>query len=162
MIRPKSKPVHTKASIPVTAATGLSTEQIKSFIEAYEEKIQINSEIKSLEVRVQRGRIPRRKYKERKTNLENKLNALNKIISEQKMAMQSSGGSYADAVRQLDSAETTLNETDQELSTLEAKRGIGEITKEEYKKQLAIIEKRKGKAENTINGIMLRLRGEVR
>jgi hypothetical protein len=166
MLRPKAKTKVKAApvviSAPVAAAVGVSADQIRTFVEAYEEKIQINNEIKSLEVRVQRGRIPRRRYKERRTILESRLDSLNKTIAQLQAVIRSSGGSRADVVRQLDAAETNFNETNQELTTLEAQRKVGEISIEDYKQQLANLERRKAKAESTINGLLLRLRGEIR
>lgn len=166
MLRPKAK---TKAKVapaavsaPVAAAVGVSAEQIRAFVDAYEEKIQVNNEIKSLEVRMQRGKIPRRRYKERRAILESRLDSLNRTIADLKTVIRDSGGSRADTIRQLDVAEANFNEANQELTTLEAQRKVGEISIEDYKQQLADLERRKAKAESTINGLLLRLRGEIR
>jgi chromosome segregation ATPase len=88
--------------------------------------------------------------------------SLNKTIDELKAVLRSSGGDRADIMRKLDASETNLNEVNQELLTLEAQRNVGEVSIEDYKQQLADLERRKAKAENTINGLMLRLRGEIR
>ena len=162
MLRPKAKTTSVKISAPVAAAVGVSADQIRSFVDAYEERTQVNAELNSLEARVQRGRIPRRKYKERRALIEGRIVSLRKTITELKEILRSSGGSHADTIWQLETAETSLNEANQEMSNLEAQRNIGEISVEEYKKQLADIERRKNKAENTINGLMIRLRGEIR
>jgi hypothetical protein len=163
MTRPKAKATPAKTYSPVVAAAvGVSSDQIRTFVESYEEKLQIDSEIRSLENRVQRGRIPRRRYKERRASLEGRMMSLNKTIDELKAVLRSSGGDRADIMRKLDASETNLNEVNQELLTLEAQRNVGEVSIEDYKQQLADLERRKAKAENTINGLMLRLRGEIR
>jgi chromosome segregation ATPase len=161
LLRPKTKAAPAKISAPTAAAIGLSNDQIRAFVEAYEEKMQITNEIRSLEVRVQRGRIPRRRYKERRTSLEGRLDALNKTIVRLKEVIRRSGGSHADVMRQLDAAEIKLNEANQDLTTLEARRNVGEVSIEDYKRQLTDVERRKQKAEGTINGLLLRLRGEI-
>jgi hypothetical protein len=157
--RPKTK-APTKLVAPKMTA-GLTPEHIKTFTDAYEEKNKIMFEIRSLEARAQRGRMPRSRYKTQRRNLELRLNTLNQRIDEVKSIMRSAGGSYADTVRQLEFAEVTLNEVELEMSNADARHATGEMPIDEYRKQLADLERRKAKADNTINGLLLRLRGEI-
>lgn len=161
LIRPRTKTVPIKKSSPTIAAVGLSSDQIRTFVDAYDEKIQLNAELKSLEARVQKGRIPRRRYKLQRNGIENRISILSKTLSELKEALRSTGGSHADIIRQLDVAEVDAVEVDQELVTLENRHRVGEISLEDYKKQLADIEQRKEKTQNKISGLLLRLRGEI-
>ena len=48
------------------------------------------------------------------------------------------------------------------IKNLESQQSKGEITMETYKKNIADSQKRKDKAESTINGILLRLREKAR
>jgi hypothetical protein len=155
----------TKESPRIEIPTGsveLTSNQVKDFIEAYEERGRITSELKSLEARVQRGRIPRRRYKVQKRNTETRLNALNKTINNLKEIFRNTGGSYADVVKQLDSVEVEIKEINLNTTTIENRHNVGELALEEYRKQLTDLERRKEKAETKINGLMLRLRGEIR
>jgi hypothetical protein len=141
---------------------GLSSDQVRTFTEAYEEKNRIASELKSLDVRAQKGRIPRRRYKVQRRTLEVRFDVLSKDITELKEVFRSAGGVYAGLVRQLDVAETELDEVEINTRSVEARHRRGELSLEEHKKFLADYQRRKEKAETAINGILLRLREEVR
>jgi hypothetical protein len=156
-----------KASAPPEVAApkisvGVSTDNLRDFTEAYEEKIRITSELKSLDARAQKGKIPRRRYKVQRRTIEARSDALSKKITELKRAFRSGGGLYADLVRQLDIAETELDEVETEIESVEARHRRGELSLEDYKKNLADCQRRKEKAETAVNGILLRLREEIR
>jgi hypothetical protein len=141
---------------------GLSPDRIKTFTEAYEEKNRVTSELKFLDVRAQKGKIPRRRYKVQRRTLEVRFDALSRNIAELKKVFRGAGGVYADLIRQLDDAETELNEVETNIRSVEARHRRGELSLEEYKKLLADYQRRKEKAETAINGILLRLREETR
>lgn len=154
-----------KAPVGVAVPTTISRirpEYVKSFVDAYEEKMKIVFEIDSLETKVQKGRIPRRRYKVQKKTLEMRLSTLSRSLTEVKERMHSSGGHYADLSRQLEIAETELNEAGANVQSIEARHGRGEISLEAYRKLLGEYQRRKEKAETAINGILLRLREEIR
>jgi hypothetical protein len=144
------------------ASIGLSPDDVRAFNEAYEEKNRIVSELKFLEERARKGKIPRRRYKVQRRTLEVRLDTLSKNIAELKTVFRSAGGVYADLVRQLDVAETELVEVASNIRTIEVRHSRGELPLEAYKKSLADYQRRKEKAETTINGILLRLREEIR
>jgi hypothetical protein len=141
---------------------GLSSDHVRAFTEAYEEKNRITSELKFLDIRAQKGKIPRRRYKVQRRTLEVRFDALSRNIAELKEIFRSAGGNYADLIRQLDVAETELNEVETNIRSVEARHRRGELSLEEYKKFLADYQRRKEKAETAINGILLRLREEIR
>jgi hypothetical protein len=156
-----------KASAPLKIAApktpvGISSDNVRAFTEAYEEKSRIASELKSLDARARKGKIPRRRYKVQRRTFEVRSDALSRNIAELKRAFRSGGGLYADLVRQLDIAETELDEVETEIESVETRHRRGELSLEEYKKHLADCQRRKEKAETTINGILLRLREEIR
>jgi hypothetical protein len=159
-LRPRVKKQQIIATSKMTV--DLSPERLKTFTDSHEEKNKIIAEIRSLEARAQRGRIPRTRYKAQRRTLELRLNTLNQNISEIKVIMRNAGGSYAESVRQLEFAEVELNEVELELKTVETLHATGEIPIDAYRKQLTDLERRKTKAETAINGVLLRLRGEIR
>jgi len=143
------------------ASIGLSPDHVRAFNEAYEEKNRLTSELKSLEARARKGKIPRRRYKVQRKTLEVRLDTLSKNIAELKTIFRSAGGIYADLVRQLDVAEIELVEVATNIRTIEVRHSRGELPLEAYKKSLADYQRRKEKAEATISGILLRLREEI-
>ncbi len=149
--------------IAVPSATmRLRPENIKSFIESYEEKMRILREMDALEARVQRGKIPRRRYKVQKITLEMRLNTLSRELTEVREAMRQSGGHHADLMRQLEVAETEINDVEANVKTIDARQGRGEVSIEAYRKLMGDYQRKKERAETAINGILLRLREEAR
>jgi hypothetical protein len=47
----------------VKSGQRVTPEHIKEFIDAYEDKKQLNAELKSMDIKAQKGKIPRRQYK---------------------------------------------------------------------------------------------------
>jgi hypothetical protein len=153
-----------KAPAPVgvpTTALRLRTEDIRSFVDLYEEKRKITLESESLEAMVHKGKIPRRRYKVRKKTLEMRLSSLFRSLTELKERMRGAGGKYADLMRQLEIAETETNEAEAGIKSIEARHSRGEISLETHRKLLTDYKRRKEKAETTVNGILLRLREEI-
>ncbi len=156
--RPKAPPIIVVPKV----AERLRPEYIRSFISMYEEKRKIGLEIESLETRVRKGRIPRRRYKVQRKTLETRLSTLSKSLTETKEKMLTAGGKYADLTRQLEVAETDINEVESNIRSIEARHSRGELSLEAYRKLLADYERRKEKAETTVKGILLRFREEIR
>jgi hypothetical protein len=144
------------------ASVILSPDDVRVFTEAYEEKSRMSSELKTLERRAQKGKIPRRRYKVQKRTLEVRLDTISRNITELKRTFRSAGGVYANLARQLDVAETELIDVETGMRAIEVSHRRGELPLEAYKKSLASYERRKEKAEASINGILLRIREEIR
>jgi hypothetical protein len=150
-----------KAPIPVTVprvAVRFRSEDVRSFVDAYEEKMKIISEIESLKIRARKGKIPRRRYRVRRKTLETRLNTLFRNLSELKEKISAAGGSYRDLMRRLEVAETEINEIKANITSIEARHRRGELSLGAYRKLLGDYERRREEAETTINGILIRLR----
>jgi hypothetical protein len=145
-----------KSSLRVTADT------VGNFTEDYDERREISSEMKSLDERAQKGKIPRRQYKVQRRSLEVRFDSLTRNINEMKEVFQNSGSGYADLIKQLDSTEADWTEADENIKNLDAKKNSGEISIEEYKKNIGDNKRRKEKADSSISGILLRLREKMR
>ncbi len=141
---------------PVTGQA-ITSEILREFTDAYEEKKQLNAEIKAMDARAQKGKIPRRQYKVQRKAIEIRLETLERNINKIKDKLRTSS-SYSDLVKQLDSAEEDLSDAEQNIKKLESGQSTGEISLETYKKNIGDAQKRRDKAETTINGILLRLR----
>jgi hypothetical protein len=161
--RPKIKETASGvAVVKMGPGAALSPESLKDFVEAYEEKGKVSKELRALEARAQHGRIPRRRYKVQRRTLELRLDTLSHRIAQLKEVLRSAGGSYVDSVRQIEAAEVELNEVELNLQSIEVRHESGEITLEVYKKQLTDMERRREKAQASLDGLLLRLRGEIR
>jgi hypothetical protein len=148
---------------PAPAVTvRIGTDYLKSFVDSYEEKIKIASELGSLEARVSKGRIPRRRYKVLRKTLETRLETLDKELDESKDRLRGAGGKYGDLMRQLEISEAEINEAETNVRSIEARHAGGELSFEAYRKLQSDYQRRKEGAETTIKGILLRLREEIR
>jgi hypothetical protein len=152
---------HTKGAEQKTNQN-ISAESIREFIDAYEDKKQLNAELKSMDSKAQKGKIPRRQYKVQKSAIETRLQVINRNIKRTKENFKGTTGGYTDLVRQLDLAETDLDEAEEYIKTLESRLNKGEITLEVYKRSIGDYQKKRDKAESAINGILLRLREKIR
>jgi len=149
--------------VSVSAATmRLGPETLKAFVDAYEEKQKIALESESLEARVEKGKIPRRRYKVRMKTLEIRLNALSRNLAEYKEKLRAAGGQYVEFMLQLEVAESELGEVAANIKNAEMLHNRGELSLEAYRKRLTDYQHRKETAEMKINGILLRLREETR
>jgi chromosome segregation ATPase len=159
------KKTRTSSSMQVVtteSSVRLSHEDVRAFTEAYDEKSRLNLELKSLETRAQKGKIPRRRYKVQKRTIEVRLDNISKNINDLKKTFRSAGGNYANLVKQLDIAEAELTEVEVNTRNIDVRHRKGVLPLDAYKKAQADYQKRKEKAEATINGILLRLREETR
>ncbi|MFZ0965041.1 MAG: hypothetical protein WAN82_00215 [Candidatus Bathyarchaeia archaeon] len=139
----------------------LRPEYIKSFIDAHEEKKKIIFDIESLENRVRKGKIPRRRYKVQRKTLETRLSTLSRNLTEFKEKMRAAGGQYVELMQQLEIAETEINEVEANIKSIESRHSRGELSLEAHRKLLSDYQRRKERADTTINGILLRLREEI-
>jgi hypothetical protein len=153
-----------KAPVYVTApalAVRLRPEVLRSFVDTYEEKRKAASEMESLENRAQKGKIPRRRYKVQRKTLETRVSTLSRNLTELKERMRAAGGQYAELMRQLEIAETEINGVEANIKSIESRHSRGELSLEAYRKLLSDYQRRKERANTTINGILLRLREEI-
>jgi hypothetical protein len=153
---PQTKEAELKPSQRVSADT------IREFIDSYEDKKQLNAELKSMDAKAQKGKIPRRQYKVQRNAIEVRLESINRNIERTKKTFTGATGGYADLVKQLDLAEVDLVEAEENIKNLETRQSKGEISLEVYKKSIGDYQKQRDKAESAINGILLRLREKIR
>jgi hypothetical protein len=157
------RPKAAVARIPAPAvAVKIGADYLKSFVDSYEEKMKITSELSSLEARVSKGRIPRRRYKVLRKTLETRLGTLDRDLGKSKYRLRAAGGKYSDLMRQLEIAEAEINEAETNVGSIEARHAGGELSLEAYRKLQSDYQRRKEGAETTIKGILLRLREEIR
>jgi uncharacterized protein (DUF3084 family) len=155
------RPSVTAQITPATGAVRLRPEHLREFVEEYEEKMKIILELDALESKVQKGKIPRRRYKVQKRTLETRLNTLSRSLAGYKDQMQAAGSHYSDLMLQLEVAESEIKEADAGARSIEVAHSHGELSLEAYRKRSEDYQRRKENAEATINGILLRFREET-
>jgi hypothetical protein len=131
---------------------------LRSFIDYYEEKTRIRSELESLEERLRKGKIPRRRFKVRKKMLDGRLSTVSRNLSTLSEKIRSVGSKYANMMRQIEVAETNLEGAERDLQRVQTRYRRGEVSKDAYGKLLEEYKSRIEEAEATIDGVLLRLR----
>lgn len=145
-----------------TVAVRMRPESLKEFSDGYEEKLKIILGLNALETKVEKGKIPRRRYKVQKETLRTRLSTLSHTLDEYKEKMRAAGGHYSELMLQLEVAESEIKEVDNALRNDAIRHNQGELSLEAFKKRQDDYRRRKEKAEATINGILLRFREETR
>jgi len=131
---------------------------LKRFVDACEEKISLRSELEALDERLQKGKIPRRRYKVRKKMLDGRLSSVSRTLSVLRETIRTSGSKYTNLMSQLEVAETKLEGTEKDLQRVKSRYKHGEISKGAYGKLVEEYKSRIEDAESTIDGVLLRLR----
>lgn len=151
-----------KAPKPITAPIILiPPEDVRKFVDAYEEKERIMSELESMQTRLRKGKIPRRRFKVRKKILDGRLSTIFRDLSSFRERIRVSGPKYANMMRQIEVAETNLEGTDREIQRVQGRYRRGEVSKGAYGKLMDEYKRRREEAEATIDGVLLRLRAEI-
>jgi hypothetical protein len=135
---------------------------IKRFVDAYEEKTRIRSELESMEGRLRKGKIPRRRFKVRKKMLDGRLSAVSRNLSSLREKIRAAGPKYANMMRRIEVAEANLEGAERDSQRVKARYRRGEVSKGAYGKLLGEYKRRGEDAESTIDGVILRLREEIR
>jgi hypothetical protein len=135
---------------------------IRRFVDIYEKKTRRLRELESIEKQALKGKISRRQYRVRKRTLENRISVMSRDLTALREKMSSAGPRYADMMRQIEVAETRLMGAEMDIRRLEARYRRGEISKEAYRRLLDEYNRRRDGAKTTIEGVLLRLREEIR
>ena len=152
-----------KAPKPITAPIiPVPPEDIRRFVDAYEEKVRIKSELESMEKRLRKGKIPRRRFKIRKKMLDGRLSTVSRDLSSFHEKIRAAGPRYADMMRRIEVAETNLEGAERDIQRVKARYRRGEVSKGAYGKLMDEYKRRSKEAEATIDGVLLRLREEIR
>lgn len=144
---------------PVVVSTILVSRRVlNEFVETYEEKKRVVSELEETRQKAIKGKVSRRHYKIRKTTLENRLSSLSKKLTDLRKEIMSGGAKYADIMRQLEVTEIELENIEEDIRRIEVRFKRGEISAQTYRRLLENDIKRQERARTTIDGILLRLR----
>jgi hypothetical protein len=142
----------------VAPTISIPTKDLKSFVDTYEEKVTIQTELEALEDRLQKGKIPRRRYKVRKKMLDGRFSTICRNLASHRDTIRAAGSKYAKMMREIEVAEANLEGAERDLQRVEARYKRGEVSKGAYGKLLEEYTRRIEEAEATIDGVLLRLR----
>lgn len=137
-------------------------DQIRKFVKVYEEKTRIKSELESMKERLRMGKISRRRFKVRKKMLDGRLSTVSRDLSSLHDKIRAAGPKYANMMRQIEVAEANLEGAERDIQRVDIRHRRGEVSKDAYRKLIDEYKRRSQAAEATIDGVILRLKEEIR
>jgi hypothetical protein len=146
---------------PVVPITLVPSKDLRNFVDAYEKKTSILSELILMDEQLAKGKIPRRKYKVRRETFEGRLSLLSRDLAELKEKLRRSGTRYASIIGQIEVTETELEGLETDIKRVEGRYRRGEISKGAYLRLLEEYHRRRERARVTIDGVLLRLKEEI-
>jgi hypothetical protein len=141
-------------SVPSVAT---KPQSLKALVSSYEERTKALLELESLDRQVQKGRLPRRRYKVRRRMLESQISRLDRELVDLKQRAKSMGSRYAEILKDVEIAEAELEGIEVEERRAMARYRAGAYTLDEYRRRQEQYNKRREKAKATIEGALLRL-----
>jgi hypothetical protein len=144
-----------------SAMVSVRAEDLRSFVNYYDEKRRLQKEAEALDAAARKGKIPRRQYKVRKSTIDGRLSALSRDLAASRDKLRTAGPRYADLMRQLEVAESELQGAEAEITRAEARYRRGDLSAQAYHNVLETAYRRRDKAQTTVDGALLRLREEI-
>lgn len=135
---------------------------ISRFVELYDEKSSLRLEGEKLEEDVNRGAVTKYDYKRRRRVMDLRLAELDKLLSPLKEQLSSSQSRYAEMVKRIERAEAELQQVKSSLTDLRSQNRSGRISRELYDQLSGDLFKRRARAQQTIDNIVIGLREEAR
>jgi hypothetical protein len=148
--------------VPRVPTIPVPPKDIRRFVDTYEKKTRRLQELESIEKQALKEKISRRQYKVRKRALENRISVTSRNLASLREKLSAASQKYADMMRQVEVAETRLMGAKTDIRRLETRYRNGEISKEAYRRLLNEYNRRRDGARTTIDGVLLRLREEIR
>jgi len=149
------------SSATVVATTSLSPGLLKDYVNLYEERRRLISELESMEAQTEKGKLSRRKFRLRKGSIDDHISRLDKDIQQLSNKISAANERHTEQMKQLQKAEEEKETLKANIEKAEARFLRKEITAEAHRKMLDEYERMMERAENTIEETLLRLKEEL-
>jgi len=147
-----------KAETGGTAPSGL----LGRLVDRFDEKASLRMELEKLEEDMSRGALARHDFKKRRRIIEIRISEIDRQISPLKQELTASSQRYADLVRRIELADAELQAVRSSMSDLRNQYRSGRISKESYESLNSDLIRRKEKAQQSSDSIVIGLREETR
>jgi archaellum component FlaC len=144
------------------AITGAPSQLITKFVELYDEKSSMRLESDKMEDDLARGALNRYDYKQRRRMLDRRMTEIDKALAPVEEQLGAVQGRYSDMIKRIERAEVELNVIKTTANDLRSQYRSGKISRDLYESLNADLIRRKQKAEQTIDTIIINLREEIR
>jgi chromosome segregation ATPase len=150
-----------KPSAAVATTVPFSSSLLRDFVNRYEERRRLRSEIESMEDQIKKGKLSRRKFRLRKSSVDDHISRLEKDLSQLSNKISAASEQYMERMKHLKKAEDEIETLKNDIERAEARFLRKEITAEARRKMLDEYNRMKERAENTIEETLLRLKEET-
>jgi hypothetical protein len=142
--------------------SGASPELIGRFVELYDEKSAMRLEAEKMDEDLSRGALNRHEYKRRRRVIELRIAELDRTLAPVKDQLSKSNPRYQDMIKRLERAEADTQVVRTTTADLRNQYRSGRIARELYESLISDLAKRKEKAQQTMDTIVINLREETR
>ncbi len=147
---------------PEGVISGAPSQLITKFVELYDEKSSMRLESDKMEEDLARGALNRYEYKQRRRMLDRRMTEIDRTLAPVEEQLSAAQGRYSDMIKRIERAEVELNVIKTTANDLRNQNRSGKISRDLYESLNADLIRRKQKAEQTINTIIINLREEIR
>ena len=144
------------------AITGAPSQLISKFVELYDEKSSMRLESDKMEEDLSRGALNRYDYKQRRRTLDRRMAEIDRTLAPVEDQFAAAQRRYQDMIKRIERAEVELNVIKTTATDLRNQNRSGKISRELYESLNADLIRRKQRAEQTIDTIIINLREEIR
>src|SRR5438477_273063 len=142
--------------------SGAPSELIGRFVELYDEKSAMRLEAEKMEEDLSRGALNRHEYKRRKRVIELRIAELDKTLAPIKDQLSKANPRYQDMIKRLERADADIQVVRTTSADLRNQYRSARIARELYESLISDLAKRKEKAQQTMDTIVINLREETR
>src|SRR3989441_93511 len=144
------------------AVSGAPSELIGRFVELYDEKSAMRLEAEKMDEDLARGALNRHEYKRRRRVIDLRIAELDRTLAPVKDQLSKANPRYQDMIKRLERAEADTQVVRTTSADLRNQYRSGRIARELYESLISDLAKRKEKAQQTMDTIVINLREETR
>ncbi|OGD46415.1 hypothetical protein A3K70_03375 [Candidatus Bathyarchaeota archaeon RBG_16_48_13] len=141
-------------------AEALPLDDLKEFVDLYDEKNALLDELEEAEEEEKRG-VLRKEDRKRMKIVEAQLGTLSKKIGELKPEIRSASTQHANALKRMEVAEADMAAAKDSLKKVDAQIRAGQISREAYEKLKRTYQKRIGSAKGVVDSAIITFKEEV-
>jgi hypothetical protein len=144
------------------AVSGAPSELIGRFVELYDEKSAMRLEAEKMDEDLARGALNRHEFKRRRRVIDLRIAELDRTLAPVKDMLAKTNPRYQDMIKRLERAEADIQVVRTTSADLRNQYRSGRIARELYESLISDLAKRKEKAQQTMDTIVINLREETR
>ncbi len=142
--------------------SGAPSELIGRFVELYDEKSAMRLEAEKMDEDLARGALNRHEFKRRRRVIDLRIAELDRTLAPVKDQLSKANPRYQDMIKRLERAEADIQVVRTTSADLRNQYRSGRIARELYESLISDLAKRKEKAQQTMDTIVINLREEAR